>query len=136
MKTDSRDPYLWFLDGHTPVQTNDVFEWFAFIEKGIEARRVALDDIEFPGSDPVRISTVFVGVEIGARRAGRPMLFESMVMGGPLDERIRRYATWDEAQRGHDILKTEVMIEAHVFANDVRRKIQEVANGQSTDGGN
>ncbi len=29
-------------------------------------------------------------------------MFETIVFGGPMDEEMRRYATWDEAVEGHD----------------------------------
>lgn len=35
------------------------------------------------------------------RGFGPPILFETMVFGGPLNEEQVRYVTWDEAERGH-----------------------------------
>lgn len=30
-----------------------------------------------------------------------PLLFETMVFGGPFDQEMARYSTWDEAEAGH-----------------------------------
>jgi hypothetical protein len=32
---------------------------------------------------------------------GPPILFETMIFGGPLHEYCWRYASWDDAQAGH-----------------------------------
>ena len=41
----------------------------------------------------VSVSTVFLW--------GHPLLFETMVFGGKLDQEQKRYSTWEEAERGH-----------------------------------
>lgn len=30
-----------------------------------------------------------------------PVLFKTMVFGGELDEKVERYCTWEEAEKGH-----------------------------------
>lgn len=51
----------------------------------------------------VTVSTVFLGIDHnwGARSLG-PVIFETMVFGGPLNEEQERYSTWDDAKAGHD----------------------------------
>lgn len=49
------------------------------------------------------VSTVFVGLDLGFD-PDRPMLFETEIMEAGVastDCRHIRYATWDEAERGH-----------------------------------
>ena len=46
------------------------------------------------------VSTVFLGLD-HAHDGSQPVLFETMVFGGPLDEEQWRYHTWDEAVEGH-----------------------------------
>lgn len=48
----------------------------------------------------VDISTVFLGFDHGFGQ-GLPILFETMIFGGPYDQWQRRYCTWDEAEAGH-----------------------------------
>ncbi len=57
-------------------------------------RRVALWE-----EGPIAVSTVFLTYDHGW--PGCPLLFETMVFGGPLDGRQERYGTWAEAEAGH-----------------------------------
>lgn len=57
--------------------------------------------VDFTEVGDVHISTVWIGIDYSFGR-GRPLIFETMVFGGPLDEEQRRYATAEEAQKGHD----------------------------------
>ncbi len=84
---------FYILDGHTPVECNDIMvfgQWFEDAD-----RSVASTDI-----GDIRVSTVFLGIDhnfVG----GTPILFETMVFGLDDDEMCDRYATWAEAVIGH-----------------------------------
>ena len=52
----------------------------------------------------VEVSTVFLVMEHGTDELGRPLLFESMVFGGPHDGIQFRYSTWEDAEVGHESL--------------------------------
>ena len=84
----------YILDGHTPTQCASLREWGQFFED-TERRRVAATEI-----GDVRVSTVFLGLDHSFGE-GPPLLFETMVFGGPLDEEMDRYSTWEEAVEGH-----------------------------------
>ena len=47
------------------------------------------------------VSTVFLGLDHNHGPAGPPILFETLVFGGPLSDEMERYATWTEAEAGH-----------------------------------
>lgn len=49
----------------------------------------------------VRVSTVFLGIDHRFFGEGPPLLFETMVFGGPLDQETVRYSTYDKAEKGH-----------------------------------
>jgi hypothetical protein len=93
-----------FLDwphGHY-VEINDVprgarnlLEWAVAYEK--TDRHVAEDRL----ATGVRVSTVFLGLDHSFLRRGEPILYETMVFGGPHDEHQRRYSTRAEAAAGH-----------------------------------
>lgn len=87
------------LDGRTPVACDDVtwMSWFATAD-----HRVAEDTI-----DGVRISTVFLGLDTHAG-IGAPVLFETMIFGGPLDRQITRCATWAQAEAMHAEMRARV----------------------------
>jgi hypothetical protein len=55
------------------------------------------------------VSTVWVGVDLDGEDP--PLIFESMVFGGPLDHTTWRYATRDEAVAGHAELIKRVSAE-------------------------
>ena len=85
--------HFWYLVGHDPIATDDIRVWAAATDG--ERPRVAKDEI-----GEVYVSTVFLGVD-HQFSYGPPLLFETMVFRGAMDERQWRYATWDEAEAGH-----------------------------------
>lgn len=95
MKPDIPD-WLYILDGHTPVLISDVTVWGWWFQT--TNRHVGHD---FVGR--VEISTVFLGMDHGFLSGQPPVLFETLVItdGGPFEDAMMRYATWDEAEEGH-----------------------------------
>lgn len=61
----------------------------------------------------VSVSTVWLGLDHGWSR-GQPLIFETMVFGGPLDEYQERYATLEAAEAGHErwVAKVRAAVEA------------------------
>jgi hypothetical protein len=72
-----------------------MFEWARSMELHVD-RHVAETVVE-----GVRISTVFLGLDHNFRDHGPPVLFETMVFGGPEDGFFERYSSWSDADRGH-----------------------------------
>lgn len=68
----------------------------------LEGRTVAKTKI-----GDVMVSTVFLGIDHSFGR-GPPMLFETMVFGGPMDQYQERCSTWDEAVEMHERLVARV----------------------------
>lgn len=62
-----------------------------------DERRVARTDV-----GAAEISTVFLGIDHRFGEEGPPLLFETMIFGGELDESQWRCSTWDEAVRQHE----------------------------------
>ncbi len=58
------------------------------------------------------ISTVFLGIDHSLGGA-RPMLFETMVFGGPIDEAMDRCTTWEEAVEMHKLMCYRVEMAGH-----------------------
>lgn len=79
----------YYLDGHE-AKPCDMHTW---VEHG-------LPHVAFTKIGAVDVSTVFLGLDHQFGE-GPPLLFETMVFGGPLDEEQRRYTTWAEAEAGH-----------------------------------
>ena len=74
-----------------PVSIDVWSAWFVTAD-----RKVALTVI----NPEEEVSTVFWGMDHNCS-GGSPILFETMVVGGPEDANCIRYHTWDEAFEGH-----------------------------------
>jgi len=97
------------LDGsHEPVPCNDLAMWKAWMntpERWVED--ALLSD---RADNQVRVCTVFLGLDLGFGSADRPILFETMVLGGMWDRALYRYCTWREAQDGHALLLNHLQV--------------------------
>jgi len=62
-----------------------------------KSRSVAQTDVD---NGEISVSTVFLGLD-HSFGYGPPVLFETMIFGGPEDGYQERYTTWDEAVEGH-----------------------------------
>lgn len=96
MRQSGQPDHFVLEDNHRFRPAESYEEWISFMED-LTRRRVALDEV----SPEVHISTVFLGLDHNFGGEGGPILFESLVFGGPLDGEMRRYRTWDEAVEGH-----------------------------------
>lgn len=86
----------YILDGKTPVEVKDLTEWAQWFGRGNDNRRVAQTIFE----RKVNVSTVFLGLDHNFGD-GPPILFETMIFGGPFSDFQDRYETWEEAEKGH-----------------------------------
>jgi hypothetical protein len=74
-------------------------EWAIWFEENArnDIRRVDATEI----TKKIRVSTVFLGLDHNFSEEGEPLLFETMVFGGKMDEYMERYTTYAEAHTGH-----------------------------------
>jgi len=89
----TRDHYILNDDG--TIRVVDLLTWAKWFE--VAQRQIARDYLP----DGVRVSTVFLGIDHNFSDLGPPLLFETMIFGGPHDGYQDRYATRDEAIAGH-----------------------------------
>ena len=80
-----------------PALEPDLITWAKWFETA--DRSVASTTLTKYG---VQISTVFLGLD-HSFGGDTPILFETMIFGGEHDEWMQRYATREEALKGHDI---------------------------------
>ena len=85
------DNYI-LIDGK-PVAEPDIIKWAMW-------RETADTIVKQDRIGGVFVSTVFLGLD-HAFGKGPPMLYETMVFGGPHDKYQERYCTRDEALAGH-----------------------------------
>lgn len=57
--------------------------------------------VDYTEVGELRVSTVFLGLDHNFTGKGPPILFETMVFGGTLEEMGQRYHTEEEALKGH-----------------------------------
>jgi hypothetical protein len=62
-----------------------------------------------PGCNRVRVCTAFLGVDVNFGD-GEPILFETVIFGGPFDWSLYRYCTWEEAEHGHAAIVERCML--------------------------
>ena len=84
----------YILKSKRAVPEDDLLKWAKWFETA--DRKVAKDMI-----GDVRISTVFIGLDHSWGGDSRPLLFETMIFGGPHDHYQRRYSTREAAITGH-----------------------------------
>lgn len=88
-------PRHYVLDDDKSLVPVGLMEWARFFED-FEKRQVALT---YHGK--AFVSTIFLGLD-HRYGEGPPLVFESMIFGGPLDQDyMDRYSSWDDALLGH-----------------------------------
>jgi hypothetical protein len=112
------------LDGHTPVECNDLILWAMWFEDTRKKRIVQQDRI-----GDFWVSTVFLGLNHNWWGDGPPILFETMVFDRSSHGKYartgaqERYCTWDEALAGHLVLCAELRLTwFHAPLHEVRKR--------------
>lgn len=85
----------YILEGDTPRAVDDLMEW----AKWFETAKRQLFRTVFPGG---HISTVFLGLD-HSYDGGPPILFETMIFGGPHDGYQVRCSTFEQARAMHAV---------------------------------
>jgi hypothetical protein len=99
------------LDEHgEPQRCDDLEAWGAWFERSSRdrSRIVAADKDEGPDGGTITVSTVFLGLDHNFNEQGPPVLWESMIFGGVLDQEQRRYTSREAALAGHQELCRQV----------------------------
>jgi len=97
--------YILDADHHVHRVSMEVWaKWFG----DIATRRVAET-----GIGDTCVSTVFLGINHRFIGEGPPLLFETMIFGGELDEQMWRYSSWDDAEAGHAAAVRKVLRVKH-----------------------
>ena len=106
------DRYI--LDGKQPVAEPDLMKWCEWMQTASRTVRSDTATVKFAGKPvgEVRVSTVFLGLDHSFGE-GEPLLFETMVFGGPLDQEMDRCSTWEAAEKMHELMCERVKTAAH-----------------------
>ena len=95
-------PMWYILDkDKNPVPAKDMIQANRLLVD-TDSRRVALDEIIVEDyAITITVSTVFLLLDHNHSPKGKPVLFESMIFNGELNQSLDRYRTWKEAEYGH-----------------------------------
>lgn len=97
------EPRMFILggaDGHELIPTDDVVVWGRWLqESGLNGTRIVAQTGN--GHRNIMVSTVCLGLDHRHFGDGPPLVFETLVFGGPLDGEMDRYGTWAAAEAGH-----------------------------------
>ncbi|MBN3957921.1 hypothetical protein [Nostoc sp. NMS8] len=96
--------YYYKLVGHTPVAVNSLSEWRDYLHSVQDSGQHLVAETIVGDA---KVSTSFSGFDLTF--GDPPLLFETMVLGGPHHGRMQRYSTWEQALTGHDRTVVEVM---------------------------
>jgi len=98
-------PRYYKLHGRRALPCSDMLSWAKWFETA--DRRVAEDH---PAED-CSVSTVFLGLDHNFDPTNpSPVLYETMVFGGPMDGHCERYRTWKQAEEGHATVLHRVVL--------------------------
>ncbi|MDZ8108967.1 MAG: hypothetical protein RM338_25545 [Nostoc sp. DedQUE12a] len=87
----------YILEGKNPVAIESFKDWNLWMASAsFRDTTVMLNELK-----DCLISTKFVGINLNPHPSGKPMIFETLVIGGPLDGKRNWYPTWNEAIQGH-----------------------------------
>lgn len=99
---------LYILQAGIAIPTNDMAAWSMFMAS--DDRVLKTTDVFTPGAETVRVSTVFLGLDHNYFGRGAPVLWETMVFGGPHDMDQRRYTSAESALEGHQQTVSELRL--------------------------
>lgn len=88
--------YYILKEDHTtePCEMLDWAMWASSNREKLVVKQETVND--------VKVSTVFIGLNHAFLGQGAPLIFETMIFGGPHDQYQERYCTWEEAEEGHE----------------------------------
>jgi len=90
-------------DDGNPVRCDDIVAWGHWYQN--TRNRIVAQDFDEQGEG---ISTVFLGMDHSFTEKGPPILWETLVFGGPLDGEMERYSSLADALMGHAVMRVRV----------------------------
>ncbi|WZO97268.1 hypothetical protein EP7_004292 [Isosphaeraceae bacterium EP7] len=80
-----------------PLPCVDSEEWQRWMSGPREQRLVACHKF----LDYTIVETYFVGFDVAPNQSNRPLVFETIVIGGRMNGMVENYSTWKDAEKGH-----------------------------------
>lgn len=111
---------MYVLEGQRAVPEPDLIKWGQFMQSEKRTVKKSTAKIKLGGLaiGEVVISTVFLGLDHSFNNGG-PLLFETMVFGGIMDQEQDRCGTWEAAEKMHELMCERVKTAYKELNNDV-----------------
>ena len=93
-------------DNWNPVEEPDLHTWARWFDTA--HRTLAIDRDESDPNKTITVSTAFLGIDHNWLPHGKPVLWETMVFGGLLDQETDRYTSKEAALAGHQAMCARV----------------------------
>jgi len=119
------------IDGEV-VQSESMEDYYAW-GKETEAKGGITKKVKHDTYGEVGVSTVFLGLDHGWVPGGEPIVFETMVFGGALDQEQDRYSSLEGAEAGHKVMCQRVQ-EAEKNRTELSKKLLEYVDLMRKDG--
>lgn len=106
-----------------PVPEPDLTKWAEWFESSNRVVRRNTTSVTMKRGDQeknvgeITISTVFLGLD-HSFTGNPPLLFETMVFGGPLDQQQERCSTWEGAEMMHEKMMERVKLAVKELNDD------------------
>lgn len=78
-----------------------MLEWAQAWEGDRTVAKTRVDFVQSGSRQKVYVSTVWLGLDHSYFPGSDPLIFETMVFNGPLDQEMMRYSTEEQARKGH-----------------------------------
>ena len=78
-----------------PKRCNDILQfaaWFETADRSVEYTEI---------TRKVHVATSFLGIDHNFMNEGKPVLWETMIFGGPYNDWTKRYTSEADARKGH-----------------------------------
>jgi len=98
MKLHSVSIARYILNGREPVLCEDLQAWTRWMDG--PGRIVEQSDLTDFAHNAGRVCTTFLGIDVDFA-VEKPVLFETLVVGGYYDGELYRYYSWQQAEQGH-----------------------------------
>lgn len=101
----------YILINKEPVEERNLELWGRWMGSNIRTIKKDVGNVRVDGKDvgQVKVSTVFLGLD-HQYGDGPPLLFETMVFGGPLDGEMIRCSSYEAAEEMHKTMLERVKI--------------------------
>lgn len=127
------EPQFYLLGPDHQLIACELMEWAANFEHADRVvaqtgRREYVDGDWRKGFAGIQVSTVFLGLDHRFFGDGPPLVFETMVFGGPHDSDMERYGSWAAAEAGHQRMVAKVFpalakINKHLPAAKIAKEV-------------